>query len=109
MQQTDLSSYQNKEYHHGGNPLKRLLWFYVNAWIFKTSLLPFNNLKRGLLRLFGASVDKGVVIKPCVNIKYPWNLSIGENTWIGENVWLDSLVMIQIGANACISQGAMVL
>lgn len=109
MQQTDLSLYQNKEYNPGGNLLKRLLWFYVNAWIFKTSLLPFNGIKRFVLRIFGASVGKGVVIRPCMNIKYPWNLSIGANTWIGENVWLDSLVMIRIGNNVCISQGAMIL
>ena len=44
-----------------------------------------------------------------VNIKYPWNLTIGDNAWIGENVWLDSLEMITIGANTCISQGATVL
>jgi putative colanic acid biosynthesis acetyltransferase WcaF len=61
------------------------------------------------LRLFGASIAKGVVIKPCVNIKYPWNLTIGQNAWIGEGVWLDSLVLITIGANTCLSQGAMLL
>ena len=109
MPQTDLSLYTNPEYNPGGNGFKRLLWLYVNALIFKTSLVPVSAVKRGLLRLFGARIAKGVVIKPCVNIKYPWNLSIGENTWIGEGVWLDSLVLINIGANACISQGAMLL
>lgn len=109
MPQTDLSLYQNTAYNPGGNGFKRLLWFYINAIIFKTSLLPVSAAKRVLLRLFGAQVAKGVVIKPCVNIKYPWNLSIGPNTWIGENVWIDSLVMITIGANVCISQGAVLL
>ncbi len=56
--------------------------------------------------MFGAKVGKGVVIKPGVNIKYPWNLTIGDHVWIGENVWLDSLGKINIGANACLSQGA---
>jgi putative colanic acid biosynthesis acetyltransferase WcaF len=62
-----------------------------------------------LLRIFGAEIGKRVVIKPRVNIKYPWNISIGENAWIGERVWLDSLDKINIGANACISQGAMLI
>ncbi|QKJ30456.1 colanic acid biosynthesis acetyltransferase WcaF [Mucilaginibacter mali] len=109
MAQTDLSLYRNPEYDPGGNAFKRLLWFYINALIFKTSILPINGLKILLLRMFGAHIAKGVVIKPCVNIKYPWNLSIGENTWIGENVWIDSLVMVSIGANACLSQGAIIL
>jgi putative colanic acid biosynthesis acetyltransferase WcaF len=62
-----------------------------------------------LLRLFGATIGRGVVIKPRVNIKYPWNLSIGDHTWIGEQVWLDSLVDIDIGSHVCISQGAYLL
>jgi putative colanic acid biosynthesis acetyltransferase WcaF len=109
MKPTDLSLYQNTAYNPGGNGLKRFLWFYVNALIFKTSLVPVSAVKRSLLRLFGADIAKGVVIKPCVNIKYPWNLSIGQNTWIGENVWIDSLVQINIGANACLSHGATIL
>jgi len=62
-----------------------------------------------LLKAFGAKMGKNITIKPYVNIKYPWNLTIGDNAWIGENVWLDSLEMITIGAHACISQGAIIL
>jgi putative colanic acid biosynthesis acetyltransferase WcaF len=47
-----------------------------------------------------------VVIKPRVNVKYPWNVEVGEDSWIGEGVWLDSLGSIVIGHDACISQGA---
>ena len=49
------------------------------------------------------------MIKPAVNIKYPWLLTIGDNVWIGENVWIDNLVQVNIGSNVCISQGAMLL
>lgn len=62
-----------------------------------------------LLRLFGAKVGKGVIIKPGVNIKYPWNLEIGDYTWIGERVWIDCLTRVKIGSNACVSQGALLL
>ena len=58
---------------------------------------------------FGASIGRGVVIKPNVNIKYPWRLSIGDYSWIGENVWIDNLANVHIGNNCCISQGAMLL
>ena len=61
------------------------------------------------MRLFGAKVGKGVNIKPCINIKYPWLLEIGDYTWIGENVWIDNLARVKIGNNVCVSQGAMLL
>jgi len=109
MQQTNLSTYNNHPYHPGGNAVKRVLWLYVNAAVFKTSLLPFSGLKVWLLRLFGAIIGKNVTIKPCVNIKYPWFLTVGDATWIGENVWIDSLVMVTIGSNVCLSQGAILL
>lgn len=89
--------------------VKRLLWHYVNAFVFKSGLLPIYSLKVALLRLFGAKVGQRVHIKPNVNIKYPWNLTIGDDVWIGEEVWLDSLVMIIIGSNVCLSQGALLL
>lgn len=109
MQRTDLSLYNNHPYHPGGNAFKRLLWHYTNALFFKSGLFPVYGLKIFLLRAFGAKAGKNIAIKPYVNIKYPWNLAIGDNCWIGENVWLDSLVMISIGANTCISQGATIL
>jgi len=109
MQKTDLSTYNNSPFHPGGHALKRFLWYYLNALFLKTSLLPSNSFKSFLLRSFGAVVGKNVVIKPGVNIKYPWHLTIGHNTWIGENVWIDCLVAVSIGSNVCISQGAFLL
>ena len=109
MKQTDLFAYNNFSYNPGGNLFKRVLWHYINAFIFKSSLFPFYALKNCLLRLFGAKIGKEVEIKPCVNIKYPWFLIIGNEVWIGENVWIDCLVPVTIGNNVCISQGAVIL
>jgi putative colanic acid biosynthesis acetyltransferase WcaF len=109
MVKTDLSTYNNHPYHPGGSAVKRVLWYYANALFFKTGLFPFYGLKVFLLRLFGAQIGRKVEIKPCVNIKYPWFLTIGDEVWIGENVWIDNLVMITIGSNVCISQGAVLL
>jgi putative colanic acid biosynthesis acetyltransferase WcaF len=109
MKKTDLSLYNNADYYPGANLIKRTLWFYLNALFFKTSLIPLSPLKVCLLRLFGASVGKGVVIKPGVSIKYPWFLQIGDHSWIGEDVWIDNLVHIHIGNHVCLSQGALLL
>jgi putative colanic acid biosynthesis acetyltransferase WcaF len=109
MQKTDLSLYNNSPYHPGGTALKRGLWYCVNAVVFKRMLFPFNGLKIALLKAFGAKIGANITIKPVVNIKYPWLLTIGDNSWIGENVWIDNLVMVTIGANVCLSQGALLL
>tara|TARA_Y200000002_G_scaffold381498_1_gene395676 strand:- start:423 stop:794 length:372 start_codon:yes stop_codon:yes gene_type:complete len=49
------------------------------------------------------------VIKPNVNIKYPWKLSLGNYVWIGEQVWIDNLDNVTIGNHVCISQGAILI
>ena len=72
-------------------------------------LNPLNGLKVWLLRLFGASVGHGVVIKPSVNIKYPWRLRLGNHVWIGENAWIDNLGDVIIADNCVLSQGSMLL
>ena len=106
---SDLSAFNNGWYNPGGTVAKRFLWYFINAVFFDCYFFPVNFLKIFLLRLFGANIGKGVVIKPKVNIKYPWLLKIGNNVWIGENTWVDNLAKITIGDNACISQGAMLL
>ena len=106
---TNLQGYTLGGFSTGRNWLVRILWYYTNSFIFKSYWFPFSGLKVLLLRIFGAKVGVGVNIKPNVNIKYPWRLSIGEFTWIGEEVWIDNLASVSIGANCCLSQGAFLL
>lgn len=108
MKKVDLALYDNSHY-HPGSALRRGLWYLISLVFFQSYLFPFSGLKRFLLRLFGADISNGVVIKPCVIIKYPWFLKIGKNSWIGEKVWIDNLTEVNIGANVSISQGAMLL
>jgi len=105
----DLEHYAVTGYSPGGSALGRLLWYYVNALFFNSALFPFYGLKRAVLRAFGARIGRGVVIKPWVNIKYPWRLTVGDFSWIGEGVWIDNLADVRIGANACLSQDAYLL
>lgn len=110
MQQgkTDLSKFNNSWFNPGGNPISRFLWYFLNAHVLK-SAMPFMGIKIMLLKLFGAKIGKGLVIKPHVSIKYPWNLTIGNHVWIGENVWIDNLDSVTIGDHVCISQGALIM
>ena len=105
MKQVKLRKYDNSHYKPGNN-FKKVLWYIVNMLVFKT-MFPFpSGSKVKILRLFGAKIGIDVIIKPNVNIKYPWFLTIGDNCWIGENVWIDNLAMVTLGDNVCISQGA---
>ena len=105
---TDLSKYNNNDY-KPGNIFLRFFWYFINVIFFKSSFFPLNFLKIFLLQLFGCSLGKGVVIKPNVNIKYPWKLRLGNYVWIGERVWIDNLDNVMIGNHVCISQGAMLI
>lgn len=105
---TDLSRFDNSWYNPGPR-WKIVLWFLANS-VFLKNYLPIPvGIKIKVMQLFGAKVGQGVMIKPGVNVKYPWFLTIGNYTWIGEGVWIDNLDQVTIGNHVCISQGAMLL
>jgi putative colanic acid biosynthesis acetyltransferase WcaF len=105
---TDLARFSTLDY-HPGSKAKIILWYLFNR-IFINTYFPFPGaIKRTILKLFGARIGRGVVIKPKVNIKYPWFLTVGNSCWIGENVWIDNLTYVKLGSDVCISQGALLL
>jgi putative colanic acid biosynthesis acetyltransferase WcaF len=107
--ETDLSKFNNDWFDPKANKFKLIVWFLVNSLIINNYLPIPVFIKIAVLRMFGAKVGKGVMIKPKVNIKYPWLVEIGNYVWIGEMVWIDNFVKVTIEDNACISQGAMLL
>lgn len=60
--------------------------------------------RRFLLRLFGASIGRKVIIRSSVDIIYPWNLKIGDYSWVGDDVTIYSIGKVTIGSNVVISQ-----
>ena len=104
-----LSAFDGSGFNKGAGFLKIALWYFVNALFVRPSFIPFMGFKVFILRLFGAKIGKGICLKPCVLIKFPWNLVIGDDCWIGEKVWIDNLDKVTIGNNVCISQDAMLL
>jgi putative colanic acid biosynthesis acetyltransferase WcaF len=81
-------------------------WYLTKCVFFLTAWPLPSGAKRGLLRLFGARIGRGVVIRPRVNIHLPWKLDVGDHTWIGEEVFILNLERVSIGAHCCISQRA---
>jgi putative colanic acid biosynthesis acetyltransferase WcaF len=106
---TSLTSYNNDWYQPGRPAFVRLLWLLISVLFVQCNWNPLSSVRIWLLRLFGATIGTGVVIKPGVQIKYPWFLSIDDAAWIGEHVWIDNLAQVTIGADVCISQGAFLL
>jgi putative colanic acid biosynthesis acetyltransferase WcaF len=80
------------------------LWWFVQASFFRHSPQGLYGFRRWLLRLFGAKVGRGVLLRPSVRITYPWKLSIGDHAWIGDDAVLYSLGPINLGANSVVSQ-----
>lgn len=105
---TRLDLFDNSEY-NPGNMLARMLWVVASGLFFQTWFPWPSGLKVRLLRVFGARIGSGAVIKPHVIIKYPWKLEVGDHVWIGEQAWIDNLDRVVIGSHVCISQGALLL
>lgn len=100
----DLRKYNSSKYDRGRPGWYVLLWWLVQAITFPLSLHTFNSFRCWLLRLFGAKVGTGVVIRPTARFTYPWKVEIGDYSWIGDNVVFYSLELIAIGSHCVISQ-----
>ena len=101
-----LAAFRSADYTPGRSAFVCALWYLLSLIVFQSGWFPFYGVKRWLLRTFGASIGRGVVIKPHVRIKFPWRLRAGDHCWIGEEVWIDNLAAVQLASDVCLSQGA---
>jgi len=100
----DLSQYNNSAFDRGASRSKEMLWYLVKV-VFFLSPLPWpSSIKCMLLRRFGATIGQGVVIRPRVNLTFPWRTTIGNHVWIGEEASILSLDQITLGNSVCVSQ-----
>ncbi|UEG52647.1 WcaF family extracellular polysaccharide biosynthesis acetyltransferase [Mucilaginibacter daejeonensis] len=101
-----LEKFDPGDFDRGASKVKEILW-YLTKVVFFLSALPYpNKIKIIILKLFGAKVGKGVIIKPRVNIHFPWKLKLGDHVWIGEEVFILNFETTNIGNSVCISQRA---
>jgi len=104
--QVDLSVYSTGNFSRGAGPIREGLWILTSLVLFRLCPFKFSALKCALLRMFGAKVGVGVVIKPNVRITFPWKLTLSDHVWLGEECWLLNLAPISIESHVCISQRA---
>jgi len=100
----DMRKYDQSWFDRGRPNGLILLWWLVQAIAFPLSPHFLNGFRCGLLRLFGARIGQGVLIRPTARFTYPWKIEIGDYSWIGDDVVLYSLDDIQIGEHCVISQ-----
>jgi putative colanic acid biosynthesis acetyltransferase WcaF len=80
------------------------LWWIVQSTLFGLSPQALFGWRRWLLRLFGATIGKGVFIRPSARVTYPWKLKVGDHCHIGDEVVLYTLGDIEIGDCVVVSQ-----
>ena len=100
----DLRKYDQSNFDRGRSGWIILLWWLVQAIVFPLTPHQLHAPRNALLRLFGAKIGKGVVIRPTARFTYPWKVEIGDYSWIGDDVVLYSLDYIRIGRHSVISQ-----
>ena len=102
----DLSSFTGAGYDKGRSIAWQAVWLVTDSLVFKRWWFPAR-ARNVVLRMFGASIGDGVLIRHGVRIHWPWKLTIGRNSWIGVDAWILNLERVAIGENTCISQGVM--
>ncbi|MBI5336599.1 MAG: putative colanic acid biosynthesis acetyltransferase [Mycolicibacterium rufum] len=100
-----LGGFTGRGYERGRSVGVQVLWLIARGVLMKW-WCP-NALRIRALRLFGARIGTGVLIRHQVKIHWPWKLDVGDNSWIGEEVWILNLEHVTIGSNTCISQGVL--
>ena len=101
-----LAWYDHTRHDPGRSRLVRALWYIVSLIVFESGWFPLSRAKSAILRLFGAHVGRGLVIKPNVRIKYPWRLTVGDHCWIGQECWIDNIAEVYLAEDVCLSQAS---
>jgi len=101
-----LDQFDNSSFDRSVPKWKEALWWVVRSLFFAPWFPIPSPIKVAVLRLFGAKMGQGVVIRSRVNITFPWKIVIGDHVWIGDEVQILSLERVVIGSNVCLSQRA---
>lgn len=82
------------------------IWWLVDALLVRPTPQFLYAWRRSILRLFGATIGKDVLIRPGVRVTYPWKLVVGDNCWIGDDAVIYTIGRITLGDHVVVSQEA---
>lgn len=100
---SSILQYQEPKPHR----LKRIIWAIINASLFRIIIgtnKPASRIRKAILRVFGAKIEKYAQVYPSCKIYAPWNLEIGR-VCIGPNTEIYNKAPVFIDDESVISQG----
>jgi len=103
MKPTD-SIIDYKSPHSLKNKIARVTWKLVWLSLFRLSPRPLHQWRCILLRLFGATIGKGVHPYPSAKIWAPWNLQMDDYSCLADDVDCYCVAPITIGSHSTVSQ-----
>ena len=107
MAELNLKNYKNR--HSLKSKIARAVWNIV--WILMFRPTPehsglFNKWRIFLLRIFGARIGHGCVVKSSCEVWQPWKLDIGNCVALSERVICYTVDQIKIGSRTTVSREA---
>ncbi|MCL4197361.1 MAG: hypothetical protein KJZ69_07685 [Phycisphaerales bacterium] len=99
-EQRHLSTWTTRE------KIGRVLWYWIEATLFRLSPRPMYRWRAWLVRRFGGEVHPTARLRSTVRIEVPWHLSVGAGSSVGDFAILYCLGPIRIGRGVTISQYA---
>jgi len=101
-----LKHFQNTGFSRGAGLFREATWWLLRFLFFSHGFPVPSFIKVAVLKLLGARLGIGVVIRSQVHITFPWRFSCGDHVWIGDEVLILSLAEVTLGSNVCLSQRA---
>lgn len=92
--------------HNWGSVIYRTVWRHFGVIAFRCTFHNWYSVRRLVLSLFGAHVERTARIRPTARFNCPWNLTVGDHAAIGDYAIIDSSATVTIGARSTISQYA---
>jgi len=101
-----LDQFSTEGFDRGASRTKEICWYFIKVWFFLSPWPWPNRLKRKLLVMFGATVGRGLYIRPRVNIHMPWKLTVGDYCQIGDAAEILNMERITLGDHVTIGHQA---
>lgn len=86
------------------NRFRRLIWHAAFLLLYRPTPVFAHAWRSMILRLFGATIDRGAYPYPNVRIWAPWNLTMREGSCIAGEVDCYNVAPVVIGEGATVSQ-----
>ncbi|ASF45704.1 LbetaH domain-containing protein [Methylovulum psychrotolerans] len=86
------------------NKLLRVLWQLIWLLLYRPSPVLLHGWRRFLLRVFGATVEKGAHPYPSAKIWAPWNLTMRQHSCLSHHVDCYCVDKVELGVHTTVSQ-----